>query len=90
MNLLELIPKGNKNAISREELCRRAGITDRLVRRYIAELNGQGQIILNTGAGYFRYSGRMDDRYLNEYLATERARVRAINRKIRKMERARG
>lgn len=90
MNILELIPKGNKNAVSREELIRRSGLSDRLIRRYIAELNSQGQIILNNGGGYFRYSGRRDDRYLNEYLATERARVRAINRKIRKMERARG
>ena len=90
MSILELIPMGNKNAITRKELARRSGLGDRQIRSNIAEMNNQGILILNNGDGYFQYSGEDDDMFLNEYLATEKARVRTISRKIRKMEKARG
>ena len=89
MTILELIPKGNRNAISRSELVRRSGLTDRIIRRHIAELNNKGIVILNNGNGYFLYGGQEDNQYLNEYVAMEKARVRTISRKIRKMEKAR-
>ena len=89
MNVWEFIPKGIKNAISREELCRRTGLNDRMVRQYVAEAAEHGEIVLNVGSGYFRYGGKKDEPYLNEYLAKEQARVKAINRKLRKIKKAR-
>ena len=54
MNILEYIPKGRKNAISRRQLAIRTGITDRKLRRYIQEAK-LTNVIASTddGSGYF-------------------------------------
>lgn len=53
MNISDIIPYGHKNGISREELCRLTGMTDRLNREYI---QASEDLILNLqdGFGYFR------------------------------------
>lgn len=55
MNLLDLIPYGHENAITREELARLTHLPDRIVRAKINDLR-QHHAILNMqdGRGYFR------------------------------------
>lgn len=88
--IIDLIPIGHENAISRERLCNRSGLSDREVRRVISELNEDGNVILNRGEGYFRYDSETDRYYLEHYLAVEKGRVKTLNRKLRKMRKAAG
>lgn len=88
--IIDLIPIGHENAISRERLCNRSGLSDREVRRAIGELNEAGNVILNRGEGYFRYDAETDRYYLEHYLAVEKGRIRTLNRKLRKMRKAAG
>ena len=88
--IIDLIPFGHENAISRERLCYRTGLNDREIRRAIGELNEDGNVILNRGKGYFRYDPETDYYYLAHYLAIEQGRVRTLNRKLRRMRKAAG
>ena len=88
--IIDLIPTGHDNAISRERLCCLTGMNDREIRRAIGELNESGNVILNRGKGYFRYDAETDRYYLQNYLAVEQGRVRTLNRKLRKMRKAAG
>ena len=55
MNIVDYIPIGSENAITRQQLVIRAGISDRKVREMINEAR-ESTIILNLqdGKGYFR------------------------------------
>lgn len=55
MNIIDRIPVGRKNSITRKRLAIELGITDRKVRDYINEARKQ-TVILNfqDGRGYFR------------------------------------
>lgn len=55
-NVIEHIPFGHRNAVSRKELCRRAGLSDRALRQHLkAESTAEHPIInMQDGAGYFR------------------------------------
>lgn len=55
MNLLDFIPYGHDNAVTREELARLTHLPDRIVRAKIQDLR-QHHAILNMqdGRGYFR------------------------------------
>ena len=88
--IIDLIPFGHENAISRERLCYRTGLGDREIRRAIGELNQDGHVILNRGEGYFQYDAETDRYYLQNYLEIERGRIRTLNRKLRKMRKAAG
>lgn len=88
--IIDLIPFGHENAISRERLCYRTGLSDRDVRRAIGELNEYGSVILNRGKGYFQYDPETDLYYLRNYLAVEQGRVRTLNRKLKSMKKAAG
>ncbi len=56
--LLEIIPVGEENAISRRELMRITGLSDRELRRQIEMERREGALILSSTAsnsgGYFR------------------------------------
>lgn len=56
MTILDLIPEGRCNAISRTELRLRARLNDRVVRELIEQARRQGTIIINLqdGRGYYR------------------------------------
>lgn len=88
--IIDMIPFGHENAISRERLCYRTGLNDREIRRAIGELNETGSVILNRGKGYFRYDAGSDYYYLQNYLAVEQGRVRTLNRKLKRMRKAAG
>lgn len=55
MNILDYIPTGHKNAITRHELCIKTGYSDRKVRDLIEEACTREHPILNLqdGRGYF-------------------------------------
>lgn len=59
VNIYDLLPIGEKNAISRRELMNITGYTDRQLRRQIADERRAGALILSstdcTHGGYFRH-----------------------------------
>ena len=55
VSVLSLLRHGHENAITRRELCRRVGLTDRAVREGIEQLRHNGFLVANRqdGKGYF-------------------------------------
>lgn len=41
MNIIDYIPKGRENAVTRAELCRKIGLPDRTVRELISQADGK-------------------------------------------------
>lgn len=83
----DFIPRGHENAVSRQQLVRMTGMSDRRVREEISleTLSTRGEIILNTGEGYFIYDGENDDHYLIDYIRQESSRFYTIGKKLRKL-----
>ena len=87
MNIREYIPKGQENAISKKNLCRRTGLSDRELRAVIARANqetGVPIICLLDGRGYF-LPLPSERELVREYIWSETSRISNINRKIHKM-----
>jgi hypothetical protein len=82
MNIAALIPVGQKNAISRENLCIRARMTDREVRKLI-ELSDV--LIVNLGTGYF-IPTEGEEHLVRQYRRQELARLKGNDRKIKKID----
>lgn len=80
----EYIPKGHQNAVSRQYLRSVLHMTDRQVRREIAE--SEEQIFWYNG--YFRHKNKKDLPYEEDYLRQEQARAKAMNRKVRQIKAA--
>lgn len=79
MDIIEYIPKGHENAVSREYLRSILGLPDRAVRRAISE--SKEQIFWYNG--YFRHKNKKDIPYEEDYLRQETARAKALNKKVR-------
>lgn len=56
MNILDFIPYGKDNAVTRQELVRATGLDDRSVRDEISKLRARGEFILSSSShvGYWR------------------------------------
>lgn len=84
-----MIPFGRENAISRKDLAAISGLTDRAVRREIAELravdDGTDEVIvsLSNGHGYYRTNNPDEIRH---FIAEMRKRNRMVFRTIRTAE----
>ena len=71
MNLLNVIPYGRENAVSRAEIVQRLGVSDRAIRDEIKALNRElarhGEAILSSSgkSGYWRSSNLLE---MKEYL----------------------
>lgn len=52
MNILDYIPYGEENAVSRQKLCTLTGLNDRAVREEISQAR-RNTPILSFGGGYF-------------------------------------
>lgn len=76
MNILDYIPKGEENAISRQMLCKLTGKEDRLVRRMIAQARREVPI-LSFGKGYFIPTENERDK-AKAWYRKEAARARSI------------
>lgn len=55
-SIIDYIPEGKENAVSRGYLCAKTGLPDRKVREEIEQARRRGAIIINAqdGAGYYR------------------------------------
>lgn len=76
MNIVNYIPIGQENAITREALSIRTGLTDRAIRELIAQARRDTAIINNQdGKGYYRPSGQEE---IERYIKQESARAKSI------------
>lgn len=82
MNVLDYIPIGNKNPISRETLVYITGLDDREVRRIIKRLKDEYPIV-NIGQGYY-IAEDPDDPDLEAYIRQETHRIMEISRGLRR------
>ena len=83
MNLMESIPVGRKNAISRVQLRAKCGLSDRAMREHIAETRRDIPIINDqTGIGYYIPS-KDDLEEARAFLKQEEARAKSIFWSIR-------
>lgn len=85
MNIIDLIPYGKSNAVSREKLAELTGMTDRAIRKAIQALREDGEIILSSshGKGYWRSS---DTSEMAQYIRENDSRCRKMNRTNRKIK----
>lgn len=75
------IPVGNQNSITRKELCRLTGLSDRQIREHIAQARRNTPIInLQDGDGYFipDKENKSDMELLRDYVRQEEARIKSI------------
>lgn len=82
MNIVEYIPKGHENAISRKSLCVKTGLKDRVVRNLIEEARRETIIISNTdGSGYWIYPENPNEEekiLLERYVKQQESRAKSI------------
>lgn len=86
MNIERFIPEGKENAISREVLARRLGLTDRQTRKLIEEARDRGVLICNDGdgEGYYLASdlGQIERQYRKD-----RSRALSVLKRLKTMRR---
>lgn len=87
MKILDYIPTGHRNAISRQTLSTLTRLSDRKVRELIAALNANGEpdeLIINMqdGKGYFR-PGPEEDNLVRTWRAMENSRKLSVNENVR-------
>ena len=76
MNILDYIPFGEENAVTRMYLKKHTGLSDRFVREYISQARRK-QPVLSFGKGYFR--PREEERHLaDKWLRQETKRAKSI------------
>ena len=78
IDIVNYIPIGRDNAISRQELCIKTGLSDRKVRNMI-KMARRNIVILNIqdGSGYF-LPGAEDTALVRKYLKQEEHRAKSI------------
>lgn len=60
---------GAKNAVSKQEICRKTGLNERTVRNFVAELRDEGYLIISTSQSkgyYFPSSKNEAEHFVNE------------------------
>lgn len=88
--VINTIPMGIENSISRGELRSQLGFTDRYLRRLIHEARKDGCFIISIGKGYFKAD---NDEELIQFYNTQMNRIKnifAILRPIRLYLKAKG
>lgn len=83
--ITEFIPKGHQNAVSRQYLKSITHMTDRQIRREIAESE---EPVFSCEGGYFRHKNKSDIPYEESYYRQESARANAMRRKVRRIKAA--
>ena len=82
MNIVEYIPTGINNAISRKNLCKATGMSDRIVRRLVEEARRETIIISNNdGSGYWIYPENPTERekeLLCRFVKQQESRAKSI------------
>ena len=82
LQVVDAIPYGHENAVTREELKRRTGLNDRMIREEICRSE---ELIINLqdGKGYFKpLPDEIDlvDAWIHQF----KSRIREENRRLRK------
>lgn len=91
MNIIEYIPTGKNNAVSRKYLCQITGMPDRAIREAIQAFNesGEGIIACECGKGYFVPETKAEAeryiRYSQSYLISLARKDRGMRRALDKM-----
>lgn len=80
--ILDLIPFGNENPITRARLVELTGIDDRTVREIISQLK-RFYPIVNIGQGYY-IANDPDDPNLEAYIRKESHRISEISKGLRR------
>ena len=76
IRIIDFIPIGHENAISRKELCRLTGLNDRKIREEIAKARESACICnMSDGAGYYIPEQLAE---ITDYINQESARARSI------------
>lgn len=82
MNIIDFIPHGFENAISRKNLCIVTGLQDRVVRRLIEEARRENIIIANDdGSGYWRFPDNPTEQeifLLHKFVKQQESRAKSI------------
>ena len=86
MSIIDIIPFGAENAISRAELAEKSGMSDRRMRLEIQRQRDNGELILNDqrGGGYYRV-GTDDLDALHRQYKQDTARAMAILKRRKAM-----
>ena len=83
----EYIPKGYNSRVSRSYLHEVSGMTDRQIRKDIADaVEIRGILIISADGGYF-IPGKEDSLYVDMYCAQERQRARTQAKKSKRLKR---
>lgn len=84
MNIVDFIPYGKENGVTRDQLKMLTGFTDRAVRKEIERLRTSGVCILNhqNGTGYYR-PNKDETAYVKRYIRQEESRLKSIRRGLR-------
>ena len=69
--------------VTRADLCNMTGLSDRIVRRIIAELRQEGNWIINRGNGYYRGRSESDRKYL---IADYNSRITKMAKTVKALE----
>ena len=80
-DILDYIPTGQSNAVTRKELCRRTGLNDRAMRVLIHKARGKIPILnLQDGNGYFVPDMNVinDQLLLKKFVQQEESRLKSI------------
>ena len=87
MSILEYIPVGKNNAVSRAYLRSVTGMTDRAVREAIQQVNESGVwlVCCENGTGYFKPETKEE---AERYIRYSRSYLRSLAKKDREMRRA--
>jgi hypothetical protein len=86
MNIIDFIPFGKENAISRKRLCTLYGTPDRVMRKQIENERGEHAILnAQDGGGYFRPLPK-EKPLVERWLRQERSRGRSVEQSTRGAE----
>lgn len=87
MNIVELIPRGKENAITRERLCEITGVSDRTVRGYIHDAREKGEMIISsTGSKGYYLPTKRDE--VSRFIGQQKSYIKNLQRSVSKAERA--
>lgn len=86
MKIENFIPEGKENAITRPELARVLGMTDRAVRKEIELARDRGAMICNDGDGAGYYTAR-DIGQIERQYRVDRARAMSVMKRLKTMRR---
>ena len=79
MKLLDYIPYGRENAITRSNLCKVSELDDRVVRERIGQLRRDNVILnLQDGSGYFRPLLPDETELVERFVKQETKRLKSI------------